>query len=54
MIRLLIGKRLAARLADGRAGLNVPLVHGRGNLTTNGMDEHEEIFCFDTDFANFY
>jgi len=44
VIRLFVGKRLAAGLAGMGAGLNVPLVHGRGNLTTNGTDEHEEIF----------
>jgi hypothetical protein len=33
MIRLLVGKRLGARLAGVGAGLDVPLVHGRGNLT---------------------
>jgi hypothetical protein len=42
-ISLLVGKRLAARLAGVRAGLDVPFVHGRRNLTTNAMNEHEEI-----------
>jgi hypothetical protein len=42
-IRLFIGKRLAARFAGVRAGLNVPLVHGRENLTTNALHGHEEI-----------
>jgi hypothetical protein len=35
VIRLLAGKRLAARLAGVGAGLDVPLVHGREDLTTN-------------------
>jgi hypothetical protein len=40
--RLLVGIRLGARLASRRAGLDVPLIHGRANLTMNGADEHEE------------
>jgi hypothetical protein len=39
---LLVGKRLRARLTGRGAGLNVPIVHGHGNLTTNEADEHEE------------
>jgi hypothetical protein len=35
--RLLVGKRPGARLARRCAGLDVPLVHGRGDLTTNGL-----------------
>ena len=42
VIGLLVGKRLAARLAGVRAGLDVPLVHVRAILTTNAPDEHEE------------
>ena len=49
VIRLPVGKRLAAGLAAVGAGLNVPLVHEHPNLTTNVVDGHEEIFCFDTD-----
>jgi hypothetical protein len=40
--RLSVGKRSGARLASRRAGLNVPIVHGRGNLTMNCTGEHEE------------
>ena len=36
--RLPVGKRLRARLAGRRAGLNVPIVHEHGNLTTNERD----------------
>jgi hypothetical protein len=42
MERLAVGKRFAARLARRRAGLNVPIVHEPGNLTTKRTDEHEE------------
>jgi hypothetical protein len=52
--RLPVGKRLAARLAGVGARLDVPLVHGQGNLTTNEADEHEEIFFFDTDSTDFH
>jgi hypothetical protein len=34
--RLPVGERLGARLTGVGAGLDVPLIHGRGNLTTNG------------------
>jgi hypothetical protein len=42
VILLPVGKRLAARLAGGRPGLDVPLVHERGNLSTNGADKHAD------------
>jgi hypothetical protein len=42
--RLLVGIRPGARLASRRAGLDVPLIHGRGNIATNDADEHEEIY----------
>jgi hypothetical protein len=50
MQRLPIGKGPGARLASRRPGLDVPFVHGRGNLTTKAADEHEEIFG--TDFPS--
>jgi hypothetical protein len=40
--RLAVGKRFATRLARRRAGLNVPIVHEPGNLTTDNADGHEE------------
>jgi hypothetical protein len=38
--RLPVGKPLVARCAGVRAGLNVPIVHERRDLTTNNTKKH--------------